>query len=149
MKLCKNCGKGISDNLTFCNKQCLSEYQIKKESDPSKSCPISTKIIESKETISEIKEVISCLGRTASEGSVRGEHLGKILSVCRNPPTRIKTCRDLTAYLALICGMQQRYIKENYLDGLEIVGVIDTIMVNNDKFFKWIGMKAFERNTGE
>lgn len=31
MKQCRNCGKEISNNLTFCNKDCTEEYKRKTE----------------------------------------------------------------------------------------------------------------------
>jgi len=31
MKICKNCGKEIPDNLAFCSKECKEEYKEKKD----------------------------------------------------------------------------------------------------------------------
>jgi len=31
MKQCRNCGKDIPDNLTFCNRECLEEHKKSKE----------------------------------------------------------------------------------------------------------------------
>lgn len=150
MKKCKNCEKEIPDNLNFCNEECLKAYQEKRKSAFSKACPESAKALSEDETIFEIKEIMTVLGRSGSEGNVHGTHLGKILSVCRNPPSGVKNYRDLVSYLALVCGMHKRYVTESYLDGLEVCGVIVTTMIDNDKYFKWIGLKAFERkNDGE
>lgn len=148
VKKCKNCEKEIAENLNFCNEQCLREYQKKKQEKIDTACPESAKIIE-EDTPFEIKEIMDFLGRGSTDGNVRGSHLGKVLSVCRNPPKNVKNYRDLLSYLALICGMNKRYVTENYLDGLEVCGVITTIESGNDRFFKWIGKKAFERNNGE
>lgn len=160
MKKCKFCGKDIQDNMNYCNKDCVHN-DIEKRKNPKlseldkpligdfrKAFPESTKLLENNETIYEIKEIMDVLGRSASDGNVNGTHLGKVLSVCRNPPIRIKTYKDLTSYLALVCAMDVRYVKSSYLDGLEVCGVIETITVNNNRLFKWIGIKAF-RNDGE
>lgn len=101
---------------------------------------------EDKETIYEIKEIMDCLGRSHSEGFIKGTHLSTILSYLRQKKT--ETFRLTKAKLALICGMGQRYLQENYLDGIEAFGLIEMgINEYNEKIWKWIGLKALRNNS--
>lgn len=150
-KNCQNCGKPVESGL-FCSIICDQMYH----KNPVGAKPLALNEIDEKFNIvrsetdneknCEIRELMSLLGRGSTDGNVHGSHLGKVLSVCQNPPKQVKTYRDLCSYLSLICGMQQRYVKESYLQGLEVCGVITIFDINNDKFFKWIGKKAFEND---
>jgi len=42
----------------------------------------------------------------------------------------------------LVLGMQRRYIKENYLEGLIELGVIKLAVKSNVYFYEWFGDKA-------
>jgi len=48
--------------------------------------------------------------------------------------------------LALICGMQKRYVRENYIEGLVEFGIIKTTVLHNEVVWNWVGLKAFDRN---
>ena len=42
-----------------------------------------------------------------------------------------------------MCGMNLRYVRENYLKGLEMFGVLETRMLNSSLVWYWIGDKCF------
>lgn len=90
--------------------------------------------------MSEIKQIMDCLGIGQIEGNVRGEHLGKILMYLQ----KVKNERfDRTMrVLPLVVGMQRRYIKENYVEGLIELGIIKLYNENNTYFWLWIGSSA-------
>lgn len=96
---------------------------------------------------SEIKELLQIFGRTATEGQIKGDHLSKILSYLQRKKT--ERYKSTLAKLALICGMNVRYVRENYLEGLIEFGVIQVHNSENDVFWTWIGRKAFDRNISE
>lgn len=86
----------------------------------------------------EIENIINALGRgDLTEGKVRGTHLGKILIYLQMKGT--EKYQDTLHKLALIMGMNIRYVRENYLRGLELFGVIKTKMVGNELIWKWMG----------
>jgi hypothetical protein len=103
--------------------------------------------MERENNMSEIKEIMDALGRNEHEGEVRGSHLGKILTFLQQQKTG-----DLTAtisQLALICGMKARYVKEDYINGMIVFGIIHISTSKNQTIWKWNGMRAFERNNGD
>ena len=90
----------------------------------------------------EIRNIIEALGRkNLSEGDIRGIHLGKVLLYLQQKKN--ENYNDTLYKLALLLGMNIRYVKENYLKGLELFGVIDTQMVKNDLFWRWKGDICF------
>lgn len=94
----------------------------------------------------EIRNIIEALGRKdLAEGQVRGTHLGKILNYMQMKKT--EKYEDTLYKLALVLGMNIRYIRENYLKGLELFGVIKTRMQNNDLIWNWCGDRCF--NNGD
>lgn len=93
---------------------------------------------------SEIKDIMDLLGRGIVEGSVRGSHLGQILMYLHKNQT--EKLKATLSKLALICGMQKRYVRENYIEGLVEFGIIKTTVLHNEVVWKWIGIKAFEKN---
>lgn len=95
--------------------------------------------------MSEIKNIMDALGRGSTEGYVKGTHLGTILAYLQQRKT--EKMRATLAKLSLVCGMNRRYIRENYLDGLEEYGVIETKTFNNELTWNWIGERAFEKFT--
>lgn len=93
----------------------------------------------------EIINIIEALGRhDLTEGNVKGTHLGKILIYLQ----KLKQEKyDNTVFkLSLTCGMNGRYIRENYLKGLELFGVIKVQMIGNMLVWSWVGDKAFSNN---
>ena len=89
----------------------------------------------------EIKNIMSAIGRNHTEGEVKGSHLGQILTYLYQH--RTETMRKTLAKLSLICGMNKRYLRENYLEGLEEFGVIKVECISNEYIWNWIGEKAF------
>jgi len=90
--------------------------------------------------MSEEKRIMDILGRQETEGEVRGSHLGKVL-------TYLKTVKseawDITmSKLALILGVNPRYIRENYLKGLMYFGVIKLYRNTNTLNWQWVGESA-------
>lgn len=93
----------------------------------------------------EIKNIIDALGRSdLTEGNVRGIHLGKILTYLQMKKT--EKYNDTLYKLALILGMNIRYVRENYLKGLELFGIIKVKNVNHDLIWSWIGEKGLDIN---
>jgi len=91
----------------------------------------------------EIQNIIEALGRKdLAEGNVRGTHLGKVLSYLQMKKT--EKYDDTLYKLALVLGMNIRYVRENYLKGLELFGVIKTRMEKNDLIWNWQGDRCFD-----
>ena len=90
--------------------------------------------------MSEEKRILEFFGVSQIEGNVRGEHLGKLLTLLKiNSGKRF----DFVLRVApLILGMQRRYIKENYLEGLIELGVIKLAIKTNVYYYEWFGDKA-------
>lgn len=99
--------------------------------------------------MSEIKEIMDALGRNETEGNVRGSHLGKILQYLQMHKT--ERMKSTLAKLALVCGMNIRYVRENYLEGLIEYGIISINCENNDIAWNWVGCKALtkKKNNGD
>lgn len=94
----------------------------------------------------EIENILNALGRNDKvEGIVKASHLGKILNYLQMKGTEEY---EKTLYkMALVCGANIRYIRENYLKGLEMFGIISVTHSHNITVWKWIGDKAF--NNGD
>ena len=85
------------------------------------------------------------LGRPILDGEVRGTHLGKVLTYLKMQDTENL---DITySKLALVLGINPRYIRENYLKGLMYFGVIKLYQKGNSNYWKWIGVIAFNGHT--
>ena len=146
MNKCKNpeCQKEIEDNKNYCNEECLRKYlEIKKEI--KKNPP--QLINYDNETINEIKDICDVFGFKHSEGLVTGSHNATILGYLRQHKEDVyKTTVDKLTWL---CHMTNRSIKENYLNGIEAFGIIETF---TNEFgvikWRWIGIKAL-RNNGD
>ena len=92
--------------------------------------------------MSEEKRIMDYLGRGTQEGDVKGSHLGKILTYLKM--TKSESVRKTLSKLTLICGTGQRYIRENYLEGLEEFGVLSVQSNGRDIIWTWVGVKAFD-----
>ena len=91
--------------------------------------------------MSEEKRIIELLGRTEIDGEVRGSHLGKVLTYLKMTKGEVW---DVTlSKLALVLGVNPRYIRENYLKGLMYFNVIKLYRNGNTLKWQWIGEKAF------
>lgn len=94
----------------------------------------------------EIQNIIEALGRRdLSEGQVKGTNLGKILAYMQMKGT--EKYNDTLYKLALVCGMNIRYVRESYLKGIELFGIIKTRMEKNELIWTWCGDKCF--NNGD
>ena len=91
--------------------------------------------------MSEEKLIMDFLGRPVLDGDVRGTHLGKVLTYLKITNTENL---DITlSKLALVLGMNPRYIRENYLKGLMYFDIIKLYQKGNSNYWRWIGVSAF------
>lgn len=91
--------------------------------------------------MSEVKNIMDFLGVGQLEGNVRGEHLMKLLTYLKRYSG--DSWDRTRKVLPLIVGMQKRYIKENYVEGLIELGVIKLYSDKNVIKYKWFGESAF------
>lgn len=97
---------------------------------------------------SEIMDIIEALGRTATEGNVKGDNLGRVLLYLQQ--TKTEEWKKTINRLAIRIGIHARYVKENYLNGIADEGIIELCTVEHKIFWRWIGIKAFKRkNNGD
>jgi hypothetical protein len=98
-------------------------------------------------TIDEIHQIMFLLRGDSglNEGDFRSKHLGTILSYLRE--TKRESLSNTVAKLALKVGMNARYIKENYLNGIIAYGIVG--LEQNCSEWYWIGLNAIETKKGE
>jgi len=92
--------------------------------------------------MSEINNIMSFLGRRHLDGEVRGSHLGQILMYLKQ--TKTESLKSTLRKLTLVCGMQKRYVRENYIEGLVEFGIIHIMNIKNEVVWQWVGEKAFD-----
>lgn len=92
--------------------------------------------------MSEELRIMEFLGRPILDGNVRGSHLGKILTYLKTEKAEIWD--DTLFKLALLLGMQTRYVKDSYLKGLVLFGIIELEQIGHSQRWYWIGEKAFD-----
>lgn len=86
----------------------------------------------------EIEKVMNYLGRTHSDGAVKGDNLTKIINYLIDQ--KEEEYDRTVSRLSLRIGMMNRYIKENYLYGLEAEGLIYVYVNGNTKRWNWVGV---------
>jgi len=98
-------------------------------------------------TIDEVHEIMFLLrGSDAkTDGDYRSKHLATVLDYLRKQKTENK--QITLSKLALMIGMAQRQVKENYFDGLLNFGVIALNTECNR--WTWIGVKAIINQFGQ
>lgn len=143
---CKNpeCQKEIRDNQNYCSEECLRKHlEIKKE----KNKEPTGLVHYTEEGINEIKEICDVFGFKNTEGNVVGSHNATILGYLRQEQEGVyKVTIDK---LTWICHMTNRSIKENFLNGIEAFGIIETFTNSFGVLkWRWIGIKAL-RNNGD
>ena len=163
------CKKELPNTLKYCSKDCLIRYhelrhikpeekfveEIKKARKTNKetiktddeqdiitenSPSFLKEPIEEPTTIDEVHEIMISLRGTNSlkDGDYRSTHLGSILGYLREKKRENKS---LTLQkLALIIGMSQRQIRENYFDGLIAFEILK--LSSDCSEWYWIGIKA-------
>jgi hypothetical protein len=97
--------------------------------------------------IDEIHQIIKILrgGNGKNDGDYRSTHLGTILEYLSKKERENKS---LTLQkLALMIGMSQRQIRENYVDGLIAFGIIN-LTQKCDEWY-WVGISAIQDKQGE
>lgn len=98
-------------------------------------------------SVDEVHEIITKLrgSHGKNDGDYRSTHLGTILEYLQ---TKKREEKSLTLQkLALILGMSQRQIRENYFDGLLAFGILG--LTSNTSEWYWIGVKALIKKDGE
>lgn len=149
MNRCKNpeCQKEIEENRIYCNEQCLKRFlELKKEATGKKEKKKPIELIKyTTEGINEVKEICDAFGMTNTEGNIVGQHNATILSYLRQQREGVyKTTVDKLTWL---CHTSNRNIRENFLNGIEAFGIIETY---TNEFgvlkWKWIGIKALRNN---
>lgn len=106
-----------------------------------------TKKDENQQTINEIHEIMYIFrgSNATKDGDYRSTHLGTVLEYLFSQQTEDKMIT--LQKLALLLGMSQRQIRENYLDGLIAFGVIS---ISSDcKRWNWVGIKAIKGKYGQ
>ena len=91
--------------------------------------------------MSEIKQIMSYLGRGIQDGEVRGSHLGQILMYLKRQNK--ENMKITLSKLALICGTSQRNLRENYLEGLGNFGIIEIRTEGHSIIWDWVGETSF------
>jgi len=105
------------------------------------------KFLTEQTTIDEIHQIMKILRGNSgkNDGDYRSTHLGTILEYLQQKITENKS---LTLQkLALIIGMSQRQIRENYIDGLLAFGIIQ-LNAKCDEWY-WVGLEAIQNKIGE
>lgn len=103
--------------------------------------------INEQKGLDEVHEIMTTLrgNEAKNDGDYRSKHLGKILCYLHEKKRENKS---LTLQkLALIIGMSQRQIRENYFDGLLAFGVIG--LSSDTSEWYWIGNEALTKHKGE
>jgi hypothetical protein len=94
---------------------------------------------ESDSLAKEMDKVLFFLGRDRdTQGQVRETHIGKILEYLIK--TKSEDYKVTISKLALTCGMNPRYLRENYLDGFEAFKLMIIYMNGGHKYWEWIGV---------
>lgn len=143
MNKCQNpeCQKEISENKKYCNEECLKKHlEIKKEK------PKLIQLIKYTEAgINEISDICDIFGFKHTEGSIVGSHNATILGYLRQQQE--ESYKTTINKLTWICHMTARSLKENYLQGIEDFGIIETF---TNEFgvikWRWVGIKALRNN---
>lgn len=98
-------------------------------------------------SIDEIHQIMYILRGTEvkTEGDYRNQHLATVLSYLRQ---QHRENRKVTlSKLALMLGMAQRQVKENYFDGMINFGIIN--LEQKCDIWYWVGISAIENKEGE
>lgn len=87
----------------------------------------------------EIRDVVVFLGRENDlEGALRDKHLAKILDYMIQ--TQYEDYTVTLGKLAFKTGINQRYIKENYLLGMEFFNLIEVSQNGGKRTWRWKGV---------
>ena len=89
----------------------------------------------------QMNRIFRFFGHTHSEGNVKGDHFGRILTyLIINKEENYNTT---VAKLRLVLLIQKRYLKE-YLDSFEAWKIIEVSHTGNNKTWKWRGLSESE-----
>lgn len=105
------------------------------------------KFLTEKTLIDEVHQIMRVIrgNQSTNDGDYRSSHLGVILEYLQSKKRENKS---LTLQkLALMVGMSQRQIRENYVDGLIAFGVIQ-ITTKCDEWY-WVGLSSLVQKEGE
>ncbi len=101
---------------------------------------------ENIDTVSEIHDIMVLLrgGNATRDGDYRNTHLGTVLEYLRNQKEEDKSVT--LQKLALMLGMAQRQVRENYVDGLIAFGILS--LTPDCKRWRWVGAVAIRGMSG-
>jgi hypothetical protein len=112
MRQCRNCGKEIPDSLTFCSKECTTEYKKK-----------STKLIEF--SGSELKEIYDRLDlNEAKDGrlTIKADIMKKAIYLMSK--WKIGKKSEWVDKLSIFTCVSTRKIREDYVQPLITIGIL-------------------------
>lgn len=145
MNKCKSpdCSKEVPDSQDYCSEECL-KHHIELKSEKNRNKPIQL-IKFTEDGIAEIRDICEAFGFTNTEGNIVGQHNSTILSyLYQNKEGVYKTTVDKLTWL---CHTSNRNIRENFLNGIEAFGIIETF---TNEFgvlkWRWVGIKALRNN---
>lgn len=91
------------------------------------------------EVLTELHRVAQFLGRDSDHDSeVRESHFGMIMETLISG--KVIDYKKFLSMMALRCKMNKRYVRENYLDGLEAYGIISVTMSDGKTFINYLGL---------
>ena len=105
------------------------------------------KFLTERTSIDEIHQIITIIrgGTGKNDGDYRSTHIGVILEYLQSKKTENKSLS--LQKLALMLGMSQRQIRENYFDGLIAFGIIG--LTSKCDCWYWVGLSAIINKEGE
>lgn len=124
MRQCRNCGKEISDNLTFCSEECTTEYKKK-----------STKPIEY--SGSRLREIYDRLDlNDAKDGRliIKADIMKKAIYLMSK--WKIGKKREWVDKLSVLTCVSTRKIREDYVQPL----ITMEILVESNETIKFVGL---------
>ena len=112
MRQCRNCGKQVPDNVTFCSKQCTEDYKEK-----------STKPVDCSE--SGLKEIFDFLDlNEAKDGRliIKADIMKKVIHLTSKWKTGKK--REWVDKLSILTCVSTRKIREDYIQPLITIEIL-------------------------
>lgn len=101
--------------------------------------PLTTKILEKNHSVNqELSNILEFFGRKDDKARIAKDHFIQIVSYLLK--TQKEEYNKTLSKLSLLCSTNQRYIRENYLEGLESFDIIEVYVENNKKNWIWRGL---------
>ena len=119
MKPCKNCGKPIPDNLTFCNEACLREHIKKRKKNRTR---IVNPIEYSETGLKEIYDFLDLNEPKDGRLVIKADIMKKIIFLLSK--WKIGNKREWIDKLSVHTCVSTRKIREDYLQPLITIGIL-------------------------